>query len=130
MKTLKLFAVLCCALVCAFTFTSCEKKTTATYTVGLFDYGIAGRDNIGPDYNAIREYLTSKGCPEKDTWTITDASLEKCDQQAKAKFENLVKNLSREEIAEKVSDGFYLTYGCDRSKPEVATIGKWKYPAE
>jgi len=128
MKTIKLFAVLCCALVCAFTFSSCEKQTTATYAVGLFDYG--GGSSAIMDYAAIENYLTSKGCPVADTWIIKDASLEKCDQQAKAKFENLVKNLSREEIAEKVSDGFYFTYGCNRSKPEVATIGKWKYPAE
>ena len=129
MKTIKLFAVGCCALVCAFTFSSCEKQTSATYAVGLFDYG--GGSGVVMDYADLENYLTGKECPMADTWTITDASLEKCDQQAKAKFENLVKNLSREEIAEKLSTDFYFTYGCKRSKPEpAATIGEWKYPVE
>ena len=130
MKTIKLLAVLCCAVVCAFTFNSCKKDKTATYEVGLLNYGVSGGATIGQDYSALEKYLAEKGCPMADTWTISDASVEKCDQQAKAKFENMVKNLSREELAEKVSSGFYFTYGCNRSDPGTVAIGTWTYPAK
>ena len=127
MKKIKLFAVLCCAVVCAFTLSSCEKQKTVKYDVAILSESIVGYSSIAPDHNALEEYLKSKDCPVAETWSISDASVEKCDAQAKAKFEALVSKLSREEIAEKVSDGYHFTYGCMRESEIIAT---WEYPAK
>ena len=133
MKKFKLFAVLCCAVVCAFMFSSCEKQASAKYTTFIANESSAGGSFIA-DHAAVVEYLASKGCAEGTTFVITDATIEKCDEQAKAKFENMVKNLSREELAEKVG-AFHFDYNCSRpvdaSNPNnTVTIATWKYPAE
>ena len=132
MKNLKLFAVLCCAIVCAFTFSSCEKQKSFTYTT--FISNESGGSSFVADHQAVVEYLASKGCAEGTTFVIADATVEKCDEQAKAKFEAMVKNLSREELAEKVG-AFHFDYNCSRpvnaSNPNnTVTIATWKYPAE
>lgn len=129
MKKMKLIAALCCALVCAFTFTSCEKKSTIKYTLALSNYG--GTTDVAANYEAVGKYLQEKGC--LGTFVITDATTEKCDQQAKTKFEGLVKNLSTEEIDQKITGGFYFTLECSRpvnlSNPnETVSIATWKYP--
>lgn len=134
MKTIKLFAVLCCALVCAFTFSSCKKDKSFTYTTMIFNAG-GSNSTFAADMEALNQYLESKGLAEGTKFVITDATVEKCDEQAKIKFENMVKNLSREELAEKVSAGFYFTYGCSRpidaSKPsETVNVASWEYPAK
>ena len=132
MKKIKLFAVLCCAVVCAFTFSSCEKQKSFTYTT--FIANESGSSSFVADHEAVVNYLASKGCAEGTTFVITDATVEKCDEQAKAKFESMVKNLSREELAEKVG-AFHFDYNCSRpvdaSNPNnTVTIATWKYPAE
>jgi hypothetical protein len=129
MKKIKLFAVLCCAVVCAFTFSSCEKQKSFTYTT--FIANESGSSSFVADHEAVVNYLASKGCAEGTTFVITDATVEKCDEQAKAKFEAMVKNLSREELAEKVG-AFHFDYNCSRpvdaSNPNnTVTIATWKY---
>jgi len=129
MKKIKLFAVLCCAVVCAFTFSSCEKQKSFTYTT--FIANESGSSSFVADHEAVVNYLASKGCAEGTTFVITDATVEKCDEQAKAKFEAMVKNLSREELAEKVGS-FHFDYNCSRpvdaSNPNnTVTIATWKY---
>lgn len=132
MKTIKLFAVLCCALVCAFMFSSCEKEKSFKYSTCILH--AEGSSHLTADMEAIGEYLESKGCAEGTEFVIKDATVEKCDEQAKAKFENMVKNLSREEIAEKVSVGFKFSYACSRpdasKKNSSVNVAVWEYPAK
>lgn len=133
MKKIKLFAALCCAVVCAFAFSSCEKQASCKYTTFISNEASASASFV-ENHKAVVEYLASKGCAEGTVFVITDATVEKCDEQAKAKFENMVKNLSREELAEKVG-AFQFDYGCSRpvdaSNPNnTVTIATWKYPAE
>ena len=133
MKTIKLFAVLCCAVVCAFTFSSCEKQASCKYTTFISNESSTSSSFVA-NHEAVVNYLASKGCAEGTTFVITDATVEKCDEQAKAKFEAMVKNLSREELAEKVG-AFHFDYNCSRpvnaSNPNnTVTIATWKYPAK
>ena len=133
MKKIKLFAVLCCAVVCAFTLSSCEKQKSFTYTTFIANEASSSSTFVD-DHQAVVEYLASKGCAEGTTFVITDATEEKCDEQAKAKFEDMVKNLSREELADKVG-AFHFTYNCSRpvnaSNPNnTVTIATWEYPAK
>ena len=132
MKKIKLLAVLCCAVVCAFTFSSCEKQASCKYTT--FIANERGGSSFVADHQAVVDYLASKGCAEGTEFVITDATVEKCDKQAKAKFEAMVANLSREELAEMVG-AFHFDYCCSRpvnaSNPNnTVTIATWKYPAE
>ena len=85
---------------------------------------LQAKDNLKP----LIESVAKK--EEIDALAASKGFRDNRDQQAKAKFENMVKNLSREELAEKVSSGFYFTYGCNRSDPGTVTIGTWTYPAK
>ena len=137
MKMKNLMAALCCAVVCAFGFTSCETESvTAVYGLGISSFHSSGSMN---DLGNVEKYLNDKGCPtsgEARIWYCTDASYEKCDKQAAAHFQQLVKNLSRGEVSALVSSECSFTYSISRLKdssdPESEVIypAKWQYPAE
>ena len=129
MKIFKSLAVFCCAVICALTFTSCGETTVVTE---MYNVGIHGYDNGSvQDLTAAQTYLNSKGCKNGDNWTFTDSNTANCDKKAEAKFNELVKNLSREEVAALVSDKFTFTYSCTRSVgAESVTIAAWEYPGK
>lgn len=139
MKLTKSIVILCCAVMCALSFTSCEQESvTAVYGLGISQFNSGGSGAFS-DLSNVEAYLNSKGCPtsgESRIWYCTDANYEKCDKQAAAYFQNLVKNLSREEVSSLVSEECSFTYSisrlADSSDPESETIypAKWQYPTE
>ncbi|MCR5050046.1 MAG: hypothetical protein K6A36_03075 [Paludibacteraceae bacterium] len=139
MKLTKSIVALCYVIMCALSFASCEKETVnAVYGMGISQFKSEGSGSLS-DLSNVESYLNSKGCPtegQERIWYCTGESYEKCDKQAAAHFQNLVKNLSREEVSSIVSKDCSFTYSisrlADSSNPESETIypAKWQYPAE
>ena len=135
MKKLTIFTVLLCAIVCALGLTSCADPVTKGYGLGISQFHSSGSSLI--DLVKATEYLNSKGCPtegEEHVLLITDSSLERCDKQAAAKFNTLVENLSRDEVAQLgLSADCSFTYSCARQEnvgAERVEVGSWSYPGE
>ena len=133
MKKTTIFAVLLCAMVCALGLSSCADPVTKGYSLGISQF----HSTAFVDAVLVEEYLTSKGCPiegPEHALLITDTSLKNCDKQAAAKFNALVKNLSREEVAQLgLSAECSFTYSCSRQEDPQAErvfVGTWSYPGE
>jgi len=134
MKKITIFAVLFCAFFCMMGLTSCSDPITKAYGLGISEFHSQGASSFS-DLAIVEEYLNSKGCPtegEERVLVVVDYSLEKCDKQAAAKFNDLVKNLSREEVSRLgLSEGCTFTYSCARqasSDAERVVVGAWSYP--
>ena len=126
-------AALCCAILCTFGFTACEGESTHVET---YSFGISQLKSHNDDLLKIQNYLESKGAPLKYQ-TFTAANQEKCDKLAKAKFDDVVSKLSREEInLLGLSSDCSFIYSAarlvDPTNPNSETlyIGKWQYPGE
>ena len=142
MKFFKSFAAFCMVAVCALTLSSCENQNTVvkTYSLGISRYESSGSGLGTDDLVKIQNYLDSKHCPytgPEHVVTISESSVEKCDKQAKAQFENLAKNLSYTEVeALGLSASCKFTYSIARLKDdtnadsETLYITEWKYPRE
>ena len=135
MKKFNLVLALC-ALVCALGLSSCSTEVvTHAYSVGLADFYSDGQGSMMSDLNKVQAYLESKGCPnggEAGSMLITDSSDKKCDDKAAAKFNDLIKNLSYEEVAALgLHETCRFVYMCSRREsPEAerVVVGSWAYP--
>lgn len=135
MKKVRFVVVLICAFACAVGLSSCGDPVTKGYGLGISQF--YSYPNAIVDYDKVEAYLNSKGCPtegEERVLLIVDYSIEKCDKQAAAKFNELVKNLSREEVANLgLSKDCRFTYSCSRQASpdaERVFVGTWSYPEE
>ena len=133
MKKTTIFAVLLCAFVCALGLSSCSDPVTKGYGLGISEFKSEGA--AISDLAKVEQYLNSKGCPtegEARVLLITDTNLERCDKQAAAKFNDLVKNLSYEEVAGLgLSETCSFSYTCSRQEnpdAERVVVGAWSYP--
>ena len=120
-------------MFCAFGLSSCGDPIVKGYGLGISEFHSSG--TALTDLEKVTEYLNSKGCPtegEEHVLTVVDYSLEKCDKAAAAKFNNMVKNLSRDEVAKLgLSESCTFTYSCrrqDNPSSEIIVVGAWSYP--
>jgi len=132
MKKTTVFAALICAFVCGMVLSSCNTPdpVSAAYGLGIRDY----YSEVPGDLKKVEDYLASKGCANGDHYLIVDSSIEKCDQQATARFNEQIKNLSREEVAALgLHKDCHFSYTCTRRESpedEPVLIGSWDYPAK
>ena len=136
MKVKNVLVALICAVICGLSMTSCENVLVVkVYSLGITQFSSSGAGSTGSDLSVVQEYLVSKGCPvsgDARLFMVEDKTLEKCDAKAVAKFNELTKNLSREEISALVSKDCTFTYSCSRttSSPDedAVHVAEWKYP--
>ena len=142
MRLFKTLAAVCCVAVCALTMTSCEGEDTITkvYSVGISEYYSQSSGFGTSDLVKIQDYLDSKNLPYesgKNVLTIMGSSVEKCDKQAKAQWDEWAKKLSYSEVAALgLTDSCRFTYSLRRlvddrnPESERLYIGKFTYPQQ
>lgn len=127
MKNVTKIAALCCMVMMAVTFSACSESESHLYTYGIRDHKFFTSDS-----EKVFNYLKSMNVPNDINEVFSGKSMKECDEQAKAKFNEIVSNLSHEEVAALgLSEECTFVYAVWRGS-EVGTpnevIAQWEYP--